>query len=454
MEPVRLRTLASALGGETRGADATVTGAVIDSRRAGAGDLFIALPGSRHDGHEFVAAARDSGAAAALVTRFVDDPLPQWCVDDARRTLAELGCRARAESPALRIGVTGSNGKTTVKGMLASILGRAGPTLATEGNLNNELGVPLTLCRLDRSHRFAVLELGCSRPGDIRLLASWSRPDIGLVNNAAPAHLEGFGSVAAVAGTKGELFEALPADGWALINADDPHAGLWQRQAAHCRMLRFGLGNPEADVSGEATAEGQLRLSLPDGEVRVVRLALPGRHNRANAVAAAAAAWAAGVGAAEIAAGLETVRPVPGRLAPRAGLHGSEILDDSYNANPASLAAAIETAVADGREVWLALGDMGELGAEAEALHAEAGRLARRQGVRRLDACGELAARAALAFGEGGHAHPDQATLIDALAGALHPGVRLLVKGSRSAAMERVADALAHDRGREGPACS
>ncbi|PWG65178.1 UDP-N-acetylmuramoyl-tripeptide--D-alanyl-D-alanine ligase [Spiribacter halobius] len=453
MDPVRLRTLASELGGEVRGEDSEITAAGIDSRRLPPGALFVALPGSRHDGHEFVAAAREAGAAAALVTRFVDDPLPQWCVESAPRTLAELGCRARSRSPALRIGVTGSNGKTTVKGMLAAILAGEGETLATAGNLNNELGVPLTLCRLAAHHRYAVLELGCSRPGDIRLLASWSRPQVGLVNNAAPAHLEGFGSVEAVARTKGELFEALPADGWAIINADDAHAGLWEQQAAHCRVLRFGLASPAADVSGEATADGGLRIALPSGVI-LVRLALPGRHNRANAVAAAAAAWAAGARPEAIVAGLERVAPVPGRLAPRTGLHGSEILDDSYNANPASLEAALEAAAADDREVWLALGDMAELGDQAEALHAEAGRRARRLGVTRLDACGALAAHAAAAFGDGGYRHPDQGALIAALQAALHPGVRLLVKGSRSAAMERVADALAHDRGREGVPCS
>jgi len=453
MDAVSLRTLASELGGELHGADAPVSGAAIDSRRLRPGDLFVALPGARHDGHAFVAAAREAGAAAAMVNRVVADPLPQWRVDSCPQTLAELGCRARGASPALRIGVTGSNGKTTVKAMLAAILGGCGETLATEGNLNNELGVPLTLCRLGSQHRYAVLELGCSRPGDIRLLASWSRPQVGLVNNAAPAHLEGFGSVEAVARTKGELFEALPAEGWAVINADDTHAPLWEQQAAHCRVLRFGLANPAADIRGEALADGRLHIALPDGGV-VVRLALRGRHNQANAVAAAATAYAAGAPASALGPGLESVAPVPGRLAARAGLRGCEVLDDSYNANPASLEAALAAAGGDELELWLALGDMGELGEAAEALHAEAGRCARRHGVRRLYACGPLATLAAEAFGEGGRAYLDHGSLIAELRAALRPGVRLLVKGSRAAAMERVADALAHDRGGEGPACS
>ncbi len=452
MDALRLKALATEMGGVCQGDDVYVQGAAIDSRTVQAGNLFIALAGAQVDGHDYVDAAAQAGAAAALVTRFVDSPLPQWRVENPRRVLVELACRVRGLSAAQVVAVTGSNGKTTVKEMLAAIFTRVGRTQATPGNLNNELGVPLTLCRLNPDDRYAVIEMGCGQPGDIALLASWARPQVGLVNNVGPAHLARFGSLAAIAQCKGELFEALPADGWAVINVDDPFATLWERQAAHCRILRFSHSGQPAEVSASLQANGELQLRFPDGEVQV-RLPLAGAHNQANALAAAAAAYAAGAPISAIAEGLASVSPVAGRLHARPGPAGSTIVDDSYNANPSSLAAALQTLTAEPGEVWLALGDMAELGDQAARWHAEAGQQARELGVQRLLGLGELSAHAVTAFGHGASQYDSHAAMADAIRQRLHPGVRVLVKGSRSAHMEAVVADLIQPEPKEDKAC-
>lgn len=452
MRAVRLKALATELGGRCHGDDAVVSGVAIDSRRVSPGDLFVALPGARVDGHAYVAAAIDNGAAAAMVTEWVDSNLPQWRVDDAQRWLIELACWARAQINAPVIGVTGSNGKTTVKEMLNRILATLGPTQATRGNLNNELGVPVTLCQLSPDDRFAVIEMGCGQPGDIKLLSSWARPHIGVVNNAAAAHLAGFGSVEAIARCKGELFEALPTAGYAVINADDPHAGLWEEQAAHCHIVRFSLAGQSAEVNANLVDEGRLALTFPNFSVTVEQ-PLPGRHNAYNALAAATAAWAAGADAHAIASGLAAMQPVAGRLHALAGPAGSQIIDDSYNANPASLRAALETHTPTRTPMWLVLGDMAELGEAAVAAHVEAGELARSLGVARVYALGELSAHAANAFGREGRVFADHQALVEQLREDLQPDVRVLVKGSRSAHMDKVVAALAATQSEEDWAC-
>lgn len=452
MRAVRIKALATELGGRCQGDDVQITGVAIDSRQASAGDLFIALAGQNVDGHEYVAAAMANGATAAMVTQFVDADGPQWRVEDAHRSLIELACRTRAQVNAPVIGVTGSNGKTTVKEMISAILTTLGPTHATRDNLNNELGVPLTLCQLSPSDQFAVIEMGCGRPGDINLLASWARPTIGVVNNAAAAHLAGFGSIEAIARCKGELFEALPAAGYAVINADDDYAGLWEEQAAHCHIVRFSLSGQSAEVSGEVIDDHQLKLTFPDFSVIVARR-LPGLHNAYNALAAATAAWAAGADAQAIAAGLANMQAVAGRLQLLDGPAGSKIINDSYNANPASLRAALETQAPTQTPRWLVLGDMAELGESAVPSHIEAGQLARALGFTRLYALGELSAYAASAFGPEGQVFSDHQALIDQLLADLTPGVRVLVKGSRSAGMDKVVAGLSATRSQEGQAC-
>lgn len=456
MDSVPLSRLVADLGGDLRGSDREIVGAAIDSRQVQPGELFVALSGRRTDGHDFVSAARRAGAAAALLERAVADSLPQWIVADGRRTLAALGCWVRGQCNATRVvAVTGSNGKTTVKGMLASILAHSGATLATAGNYNNELGVPLTLCRLQRRHRYAVLELGAAAAGDIRGLAQWVRPSVGVITNAGPAHLGGFGSVAGVARGKGELFESLPEDGIAVINADDAFADLWRRLAGTRRCLTFGFGR-QAELRATTAAGGELELRW-EGDVWPVRLRLPGRHNRLNALASAAAALALEVPGSAVRAGLEAMRPLPGRLCWRDGLRGARILDDTYNANPASLAAAVRVLAEDSGRRWLVLGDMAELGNTARRLHRRAGWLARAAGVERLFAIGELATETAAGFGAGAACFEDRESLVEALATELGSDVAVLIKGSRSAVMDRIADRLSIEKpevaGSEGRTC-
>lgn len=444
MDAVALQSLAAELGGRCIGERVKVTGVAIDSRSLLPGDLFVALPGSQSDGHDFVAAAAAAGAAAVMVSHEVETDVPQWVVEDTRRSLVELACWIRSQSEALTVGITGSNGKTTVKEMVSAILKQVGPTHASQGNFNNELGVPLTLCGLKAEHQYAVVEMGCARPGDISLLASWARPQVGLINNVGPAHLAGFGSVSAIAAGKGELFEALPAEGCAVINADDPFAGFWEQQAAHCHILRFSLEGLPADVVGSVGEGNQLQIQLPgQSQPFVVKVPLSGRHNQRNALAAASVAAAMEISSDSIVRGIESVSAVAGRLVVRPGIAGSELIDDTYNANPASLTAAMETVTAqyDG-PIWLVLGDMAELGADAEALHAAAGREARALGFERLYALGPLSAHAASAFGSDAECFDNHEALIKAVADGLESGVRVLVKGSRSARMERVIEGL------------
>jgi UDP-N-acetylmuramoyl-tripeptide--D-alanyl-D-alanine ligase len=347
--------------------------------------------------------------------------------------------------------VTGSNGKTTVKEMVAACLRAAlrgagqeeAGVLATAGNLNNDIGLPLTLCRLDAGHRFAVVELGANHPGEIARLAHLARPEVGVVTQCAPAHIEGFGSIEGVAAAKGELFEALPAGGTAVINADDQFSGLWRTVASHCSQLTFGLGT-RADVTGRYRLEGggtRLELATPVGGCEV-RVPLPGVHNVMNALAAAAVGLALDLPLEAIARGLAATPTVKGRLVPHSLPGGATLIDDSYNANPTSLAAAL--AVLEGIEGrrWLVLGDMAELGTESAEFHAEAGRAAGRAGVERILAIGPESAAAVEAFGGCGRHFERVEDLVGSLTAALEPGVTVLVKGSRSMGMERVVSAL------------
>lgn len=439
---VTLRALAEWAGGRLHGEDAPVRGVAIDSRRIAPGELFVALPGNRVDGHDFVAAAAAAGAAGALVARRQPVDLPQIEVADPRRALGAIAAAWRARFDLPLVAVTGSNGKTTVKEMIAAILSRRGPTLVTEGNLNNDLGVPLTLLRLRPEHRYAVVEMGANHAGEIAYLTGLARPAAALITNAGPAHLEGFGTLDGVAHAKGEIFQGVPEGGWAVLNADDRYFGLWRRLAAHCRQVAFALDAAEAEVRGRLAADGDWLLETPLG---VLQLPPPllGRHNLRNAAAAAAAAWAVGAAAAAIEAGLRGLRPVPGRLCLLRGRFGTWVIDDSYNANPASLEAALEVLAERPGRGFLVLGDMAELGPEGRALHARMGQRARAAGLVGLFALGELAAAAAEAFGPGGEAYEDVDALVAALQSRLGAGDHVLVKGSRRMRMERVVAALA-----------
>ncbi len=433
-------------GGTLHGADASFAGVVIDSRKLVAGDLFLALPGTRTDGHQFIEAAAAAGAAGAVVKQRMPLALPQIVVADVEAALVAAAHAWRAAFRGVVIGVAGSNGKTTVKEMIASIMGRAGETLATQGNLNNQLGVPLTLLRLDMQ-RCAVIEIGANHAGEVAALAGIARPSIGLITNAGAEHLEGFGDLDGVARAEGELVASLPSDGTAIVNADDPYAPLW-RNMTRARVSSFGFGIT-ADVRaddmrltvGERGFAARFELEAEAGRIPV-ELALAGRHNVRNALAAAAAALAAGATLPQVAAGLAAMRAVPGRLNFRLTGGGAWLIDDSYNANPSSVLAALEVLAELPGKRWMVFGDMGELGPEAERFHREIGSAARARGVERLYTHGPLSAQAAEAFGTGAEAHMDAATLIDALRAALQPQVRLLIKGSRLNRLERVVDAL------------
>ncbi|KAB7623852.1 UDP-N-acetylmuramoyl-tripeptide--D-alanyl-D-alanine ligase [Alkalilimnicola sp. S0819] len=448
MKPLGLNELARVLGGKARGeADPTLTQVAIDGRRVEAGGLYVAIRGERFDGHDFIAQAAASGAAAALVERDGDWPLPVCRVADCRRALGALGRHNRRAVPARVAAITGSNGKTTVKEMLATILRRAGETLATQGNLNNELGVPLTLLRLDERQDYAVIEMGASAGGDIAYLCALAEPEVGLVTNAGPAHLEGFGDLDGVARGKGEMFAGIAPSGTAVINADDPYAPLWRELAGSRRVLDFGLEQPDAAVRAEHDGQGWL-LHTPCGSARLPQV-LPGRHNVLNALAAGAAALALGVSLPDIVQGLAALQPTPGRLHWRVGRGGARLLDDSYNANPVSLRAGLEVLAEQPGERWLVLGDMAELGPGADAVHAEAGRLARQLGVQRLFSCGPRSALAAESFGAGAQAFTDWQQAAVALAPQLNEGVCVLIKGSRSAGLDGLVGALAQPEAEE-----
>jgi UDP-N-acetylmuramoyl-tripeptide--D-alanyl-D-alanine ligase len=447
---MRLSAIALWTRGRLLGADVDVTGVAIDTRKLQPGDLFVAVKGERVDGHDFLGEAMARGAVAALVTRKVESPLPQVLVDDTMLALGDLASAVRAQSDVRVIGITGSNGKTTVKTLTASILSRHGRTHVNAGNYNNELGLPLTLLAMPQDTQFAVLEMGAGKPGDIAYLAAIARPDIGLVNTIAPAHLERMGSVEGVAETKGALYQALPVDGVAIINADDAFASFFTGLAGSRRQLRFGLDHKAdigADILDQRVDGSHFVLSTPHGDAEV-QLPLAGRHNIANALAAAAIALALEVPLDTIVEGLEQVPGVAGRLQFERIPGGWTLIDDSYNANPGSVGAAIDTlALADG-ERWLVLGDMAELGENAAALHAGIGERAHQRGIDRLFAVGPLSAAAIKAFGERGEHFADKAALTAALKQHLHGGVTCLIKGSRSSGMDQVVAALRDNKGK------
>ncbi len=429
--------------GSIHGANVGVHGVFTDTRAPIAGGLFVALKGENFDAHNFVAEAKQAGAASALVARPLSIDIPQVVVMDTTMALGDLASAVRAQRRARVIGITGSNGKTTVKTVLASILALHGKTHVNAGNLNNEIGLPMSLFDLPTDAEFAVLEMGAGKHGDIAYLAAIARPEIGLVNNIAPAHLERMGSLEGIAETKGALYTSLPAQGIAVINADDTFATFFGNLAGTRKIIRFGTRN-EADVRAENIrlgAETRFELVTPNDRVDI-HLPLHGRHNVQNAIAAAACAVALNVPTAQIKRGLESAPSVKGRLQRYAMPGEWTLIDDSYNANPGSTAAAIAMLMSEPGEAWLVLGDMRELGVDARALHAATGKLALDSGIAKLYTVGDLSSAAAKAFGAQAKHFDTQQTLAATLAADVKPGVRVLVKGSRGSAMERVVHAL------------
>ncbi|GAA5177933.1 UDP-N-acetylmuramoyl-tripeptide--D-alanyl-D-alanine ligase [Niveibacterium umoris] len=453
---MKLSEVAAALSGSLIGGDAEITSVGSDTRTLVPGQLFVALRGDNFDAHDFLEQAAELGAAAALIeTAGVIDqaalPLPCVAVPDTRLALGALAAWWRSRYQLPLIGVTGSNGKTTVKEMCAAILRAQAridgaddtAVLATVGNLNNDIGMPMMLLRLRGTHRFAVIEMGMNHPGEIGYLTGIARPTVALVNNAQRAHLEGMGGVEAVAVEKGAIYNGLGEAGVAVINADDPHADLWKAANPGRKTLTFGCGaSAQVRASADVGAlESAVQLTTPHGDIDFT-LHVPGQHNVRNAAAAAAATLAAGVSLEAVSEGLGGYAGAKGRLQVRRSVAGATVLDDTYNANPDSVRAGLDVlAMTAGRKIFV-FGDMGEIGDRAAQYHDEIGGYAKSQGIDQMFALGEHAEVAARNFGEGGRHFGDIGALIAALREALGPDTVVLVKGSRFMKMERVVDAV------------
>lgn len=443
-----LSETARILDGNLVGPDADFRGVGTDTRKDLTDHLFVALKGPNHDGHDYLAQARDAGAVGAVVEHEAEVGFGQVTVADTLSALGRLAADWRARFGGPVVGLTGSNGKTTTRALCASVVAQAGRVMATEGNYNNEVGLPLTLFRLDpEEHDFAVLEMGANHPGEIAKLTTIAQPDVGLITNVAAAHLEGFGDLDGVARAKGELLAGLAPEAVAVINADDTYCEYWHGLSGTRRVVTYGLIR-DADISarGLRASEGgggsRFTLITPDAESEV-ELGLPGSHNVMNALAAAAVGHALGLATDDIARGLADARPIPGRSHLIAGPDGLHILDDCYNANPASFQVALDLLATLPGEHWVVMGDLLELGSESERLHGDLGSAARAAGVRRLFALGERSRAAVASFGPGAEHFQDIDSLIGTLSEEAGPGVSLLVKGSNAMGLERVVRALA-----------
>jgi UDP-N-acetylmuramoyl-tripeptide--D-alanyl-D-alanine ligase len=446
MRALCLAELEAPLQGQLLGEDREFSRVSTDSRSLQTGDLFVALAGDNFDGHNYLQQVAENGAAAALVSQSQTIDLPQLQVADTLQGLGRLGAYNRQLYRGPLVAITGSSGKTTVKNMVQAVLSTAGNTLATSGNLNNEVGVPLTLLRLEPAVEYAVVEMGAAKAGDIQWLCELGRPSVSLLLNAMPAHLEGFGSVDDVAQAKGEIFDGLQAGDVALINADQPWAAQWRRRAGEATVLDFGLEQSAAITASAVQSRGvegvSFITSTPAGDLPV-RLSLPGVHNVANALAAIAVGLACQLSLSQICQGLESVRPVAGRLRSVDSASGAKLIDDCYNANPGSVRAAIDLlASCEGRRT-LMLGAMKELGERSAELHLEIGEYAREAGIDQLWGVGEELRETVQGFGDHARHFADRESLVTALQDQFGDGDSVLVKGSRSAGMEQVLQALA-----------
>ncbi len=416
-------------------------GVSFDTRTLQPGNLYFAIRGESKDGHDFIDDARRKGAAGVVVSKPVETSVPVIQVDDTTIALGELGKVWRDQFDIPLVALTGSNGKTTTKNMIAAIFAEAGLNpLSTEGNLNNQWGVPLMLSRLTHEHKSAVIEMGMNHFEEIRYLTHLAKPTIAVITNAGPSHLEGVGgTVKGVAQAKGEVFEGLALNGTAVINADDKFADMWKKLAGSRKMITFGLQNP-ADIQGEVMKGGFI-LKIGDKST-TVKLGLLGKHNIMNALAASAVGAANNIKIEIIKSALEKMNPEHGRMEIKQGLNGAKVIDDTYNANPLSFRAAIESISHEKGQKILALGDMRELGEQGPELHRECGKLAKEAGIDILFATGDLMKNTVESFGENAKHFDTHAELVAALKPLLNPDVLVLVKGSRSMKMELVVDAI------------
>ncbi|MCW9012689.1 MAG: UDP-N-acetylmuramoyl-tripeptide--D-alanyl-D-alanine ligase [Gammaproteobacteria bacterium] len=448
-----LQQTSQILDGALHGNDVMFDSVSTDTRSLQKGALYFALKGDRFDGHDYLQQAQQSGAVAAVVSEYKELDLPQIQVVDTRKALGRLAAAWRQKFQGTVIGVTGSNGKTTVKEMIAAILAERGEVLATLGNFNNDIGLPLTLLRMESAlmankNNYAVIEMGANHQGEIFELTQITRPDVAVITNAGPAHLEGFGSVKKVAKAKGEIYSGLTDAGVAIINADDKYFDYWQSLCDSRKISSFGLNNEQADVKGKwqpTTTGGKLSIHTAQGECKI-NLSVPGRHNAMNALAACAASLAAGASIENIQTALANFSAVKGRLNICKAACDAEIIDDTYNANPASLKAGLEVLSDMPGERWLILGDMGELGENSERLHFDVGVKASESGVNRLLATGPNSKSAVKAFGEYGQHFETQDELITFLQQHLHADMSVLVKGSRFMQMDKVVAAIVENK--------
>lgn len=439
-----LASAADCMNGVLRGDDHGFAGVSTDTRTLRDGELFFALQGPNFNGCDYLTTAKANGAAGAVVPAFMDEDISQIKVDDTRKALGRFGAMWRQQHDVTVIGITGSNGKTTLKELIRACLSQQAPTLATQGNLNNDIGMPMMLARIENQHRFAVFEMGANHAGEIAYLAALASPDVVVITNAAAAHLEGFGSVEGVAHAKGEILQNAKRPGAAVLNADDQYFEYWASLVEDVDTVSFGL-SASADVYADEIVtdieQSTFHLHLPTADVTAC-LPLAGIHNVRNACAAAAVAHTLGIDAQQIRTAFESVSPVAGRLQPLGAVSGATLFDDSYNANPLSVIAAAEFLSHLSGESWLVLGDMKELGDNAAALHREVGEAARACGVDRLFALGDLSRNTVEGFGEHASWYGSIDALVDELSDTLSDSVNVLVKGSRSMRMERVVDAL------------
>ncbi len=443
-------TLAAAahiMNGTLLGTDRSYAGVSTDTRMLGQDELFFALQGPNFDGGAFVSAAAERSAAAAVLCEAVDVDIPQITVDDTRLALGTLAASWRLRMPAKVIGITGSNGKTTVKAMLANCLSQSAETLATRGNLNNDIGMPLMLLSLSEKHRYAVIEMGANHPGEIAYLTSLARPDVVLITNAAPAHLEGFGDLDGVASAKGEILQGDVSPVFVVLNADDPYFAYWNSLLSGDTVISFGVEANASVFATDVEADGDLMIfSLHiHAEEIPIRLPLAGIHNVSNACAAAAVLHGLGMDGKQIRQGLESVQAVSGRLQPVERITSVTVYDDSYNANPQSVIAAAEFLAAQPGHNWLVLGDMGELGEDEVLLHKAVGRAAKRLGIDRILATGKLSKNTVKTFGNGAQWYENIDGLVEELQRTATEDTNILIKGSRFMEMERVVEALINE---------
>ena len=439
-----LSQAALAIGGKLQGDDAVFAAISKDTRTLNVDDLYIALKGENFDGHDFLNKAADLGAAGALVSDPQLMSLSQICVDDTRIALGALAAEWRNQFKGKLVAITGSNGKTTVKEMCRAILLNAvgeDRVLSTLGNLNNDIGMPMTLLSIRQQHDYAVIEMGANHVAEINYLTQIAKPDVAVITNAGAAHLEGFGSIEKVAQAKSEIYSGLSDDGVAIINLDDDYADYWHQVCQGKNIVTFSMQDKKADVYAEKSGDGVYIFKTASGDISI-SMNLPGRHNVMNALAATAATLVLGVAPENISSGLRSFSSVSGRLNVQQGLNGAHIIDDTYNANPLSLNAAIDVLEEMNGDSHLVLGDMAELGESAAVLHFEAGQYAKQHGVNKLYALGDLSRNTVEGYGEGAEFFEDRETLIKTIIENMDESTTVLVKGSRSMTMENIVSAL------------